>query len=189
MPRAEDLLVRDERHVGATRRLRAHPVGESADRDALRRADVEDLAREDVARSIRPLSARIVSARGRSSASASRRRGPRAARPARAAWTKRGITIPYWPLCRGPTVLKRRAIDAVEAALLVVARARGTRPSPSSRRRPSGAASWARRSGARPPRGLLLAVVAVDLGGRGDEHALAELCAVLEDDLRALRCS
>ena len=25
-------------------------------------------------------------------------------------WTKRGMTIPYWPLCRGPTVLKSRTI-------------------------------------------------------------------------------
>ena len=40
-----------------------------------------------------------------------------------------------------------------------------------------------------PPVGLderpLLAVVAVDLGGRGDQHALAEPVAVLEDDLGA----
>ena len=40
-----------------------------------------------------------------------------------------------------------------------------------------------------PPRrlleGSLLAVVAVDLGGRGDENALVEPMAVLEDDLRA----
>ncbi len=30
--------------------------------------------------------------------------------PASALRTKRGITIPYWPLCRGPTVLNRRAM-------------------------------------------------------------------------------
>ncbi len=30
--------------------------------------------------------------------------------PESACCTKRGITIPYWPLWRGPTVLKRRAM-------------------------------------------------------------------------------
>jgi hypothetical protein len=30
--------------------------------------------------------------------------------PASAACTKRGMTMPYWPLCLGPTVLNSRAI-------------------------------------------------------------------------------
>ena len=30
--------------------------------------------------------------------------------PVSARSTKRGITIPYWPCCLGPTVLKKRAI-------------------------------------------------------------------------------
>ena len=39
--------------------------------------------------------------------------------PARAAWTKRGITIPYWPLCRAADGVEEPCDDAVEAALLV----------------------------------------------------------------------
>ncbi len=74
-----------------------------------------------------------------------------------------GITIPYWPLCRGPTVLKSRAITQSRPCSSG-ARARGTRPSPSSRRTPSAAASSGRRSAASSSSsGALLAVVAVDL--------------------------
>jgi hypothetical protein len=75
---------------------------------------------------------------------------------------------------------------AVETALLVVREREelvhrlrvGVRPAPLRRR----AVHAARVLGER----RLLAVVAVDLGGRGDEHPLAEAVAVLEHGLRPL---
>ena len=97
-----------------------------------------------------------------------------------------GTTIPYWPLWRGPTVLKRRTITQSRLALLVVREREelvhrlrvGVRPA-ARRGRPVDA------PGALVER-QLLAVVAVDLGRRGDEHALAEAGAVVEHDLRPL---
>ena len=61
-----------------------------------------------------PLSARIVSCTWQNERVCVpspwiSRGSPASARP-----TKRGMTIPYWPLRRGPTVLKRRAMAAVE---------------------------------------------------------------------------
>ena len=138
---AVDLVVRDEHDLGARARSRrvtrsassriAHPLGG---------ADVEDLARE-LARVHQALRARgSCPRRGRTSASACRRRAPRAARRRARCSTKRGITIPYWPLCRGPTVLKSRTITQSRLALAGGTRARGARPSPSSRRRASASA-------------------------------------------------
>ena len=95
------------------------------------------------------------------------------------------MTIPYCPLWRGPTVLNRRDDDAVEVVLLVV----GEREELVHRLRVGVRPALLRRRPVDPPVGLderpLLAMVAVDLGGRGDQHALAEAVAVLEHDLGA----
>ena len=72
--------------------------------------------------------------------------------PASARCTKRRDDHPVLAALTRPDGVEEPGDHAVEPALLSGMRARGTRPSPSSPRRPSGAASSARRSAAPSPR-------------------------------------
>ena len=106
--------------------------------------------------------------------------------PASARSTKRGITIPYWPDCFGPDGVEEAGDDAVEPALLVEAEREELVDRLRVRVEPAAfGRRGRRRAGRSPTSGALLAVVAVDLRARRDEHALVELVAVLEHGLGA----
>ena len=144
------LFEGDERRARTRARRSITFLREVDDRDLLARADVEDLAgRVGLHQPVE--GANRVLTRGRSSASAVPSPKISSGSPASARSTKRGTTIPYWPDWRGPTVLKRRAMMQSRSRSCG-GRGRGTRPSPSSRRTPSGVASSARIRGGPSPR-------------------------------------
>ncbi len=107
-------------------------------------------------------------------------------RPASAADTKVGMTMPYCPLWRGPTVLNSRTITQSSPRSWWYASARNSSSafdSAYAQRRAVVGPYWRRLSS---DERLRLAPVAVHLRRRRDEHALAEAVAVLEHVLRPL---
>ena len=187
MPLPVDLVVRDVDDLGARAgALRARAVASSSIVIPLGRADVEDLAATSPATPSGRASARIVSCTWQKQRVCVPSPWISSGAPGERRRTKRGTTMPYCPLWRGPTVLKSRTITQSRSALLVVREREElvdrlrlrVEPPPRRRRAVHAPALLVER--------LRLAPVAVDLRGRGDEHALAEAVAVVEDDLGAL---
>ena len=89
-------------------------------------------------------------ARGRSSAPARPVPKTVSGSPASACRTNRGMTIPYRPVCRGPTVLKNRDDDRAQAAFPRRRRRPGSRRWPWPRRSSTATSAASRPPGRRP---------------------------------------